>query len=874
MRISDIAFRARAFFARKGLESQVDEEFAFHLRMETDKLIGQGMSEADAAAEARRRFGNLTREHERARDAWGVRLGYDMVGDVRHAFRQLRRRPGFSVLAVLTLGLGIGATSALFTVVDGMLLRPLPFSDEDRVQVFWSEYNWRGSEYDHVRNGSLAFDQIAAFSATGAPLRSGDGTNILNFVPATANLFDALGAKPMLGRAFEAGEDRPGAEPIVVISHGLWQQELGADPNVLGRRLEIGGVATTVVGVMPPGFYFPTPEFRAWRPLILDPADPTYANNGWLTLVGPTRVDAGPAQVTAELSRLTRLLGERFTYPVAWDKTRNAGVTPVREYLLGNVQSPLLLLLGAVGLLLVIACANAAALILARTTDRTGELAVRTALGAGRFRIARQIVTESLVLALIAATAGAAIAAITFKALVASLPLQQGFGTTLSLGWQAFATAFVLAVVVGVVVSIVPVRQIWRGRLDGVSRERSEEGLRRGTGRAHGALIVAQVTVAVMLVAGAMLLIRSVERIRALDPGFDPRGVATIDLVASAEIMSTEVRAQFFRDVLERVEALPGVATVGLTNRLPVRDGGWQGPTGIEGRPDLAGPQRPNSLIRTATPDYLATLGISVRSGRGIEAADREGGALIALVSESFARRIWPDGGPLGKRLQVGGANAPWRTIVGVVEETRMTNMMGDIPFTLYVPHEQFVTNGFVSVAMVVKGDIAAPALFARVRQIVEELNDRVAIARTSSMESVVATSLAEPLRLRFFLGLFAGLALLLGSVGVYGVVSYAVARRRAEFGIRMALGAAPGRVLGDVVRHGMVPVVTGVAVGLLASLAMSGLLRGFLYQVSPRDTPSMFVAAGALLFAGVVAAVVPAWRAGSISPVEALRSD
>jgi predicted permease len=872
MRISDIAFRARALFARKGLESQVDEEFAFHLRMETEKLVGRGMSESDATDEARRRFGNLTREHERARDAWGVRLGYDLMGDVRHALRQLRRRPGFTVLAVLTLGLGIGATSALSSVVNGMLLRPLPFPDEDRLQVFWSDYNWRGVEYDHVRNGSLAFDEIAAFTATGAPLRAGDGTTILNFVPATANLFDALGVRPMLGRGFEEGEDRPGAEPILVISHGLWQQDLGGDPNVLGRRLEVGGVAMTVVGVMPPGFYFPTPEFRAWSPISLDPADPVYAGRGWLTMIGRTRADAGPTEVAAELSRITRLLGERFTYSVAWDKTKNARVTPIRQYLVGDVQEPLLLLLAAVALLLVISCANAAALILARTTDRTGELTIRTALGAGRFRIARQIITESLVLALLAATAGTVIAAITFKGLVASLPLQQGFGSTISLGWQVFATAFALAVVVGIVVSIVPVRQLRRGRLDGVNRERSESGLQRGTGRAHRAMILAQVTVAVMLVAGAMLLIRSVERIRALDPGFDPRGVVTLDLIASPEMMSGEVRAQFFRDVLARVQALPGVTSAGLTNRLPVRDGGWQGPTGIEGRPDLADAQRPNSLIRTATPDYFRTLGISVRSGRGIEATDRAGGPLVALVSESFARRIWPDGGPIGKRIQVAGVNAAWRTIVGVVEETRMTSMTGEIPFTLYLPHEQF--GGLVSVTIVVKADVAPSALFAGVRRIVDELNDGVAVARMGTMESVVRLSLAEPLRLRFFLGLFAALALLLGSVGVYGVVSYAVARRRAEFGIRLALGAPPGRLLADVVRHGMIPVVLGVVAGLLASLALAGLLRGFLYDVSPRDMPSLVVAGGALLLAGILAAVLPAWRAAAISPVEALRAD
>jgi putative ABC transport system permease protein len=872
MKLSDITFRARALFARRGLESQVDEEFAFHLRMETEKLMAQGMNESDANAEARRRFGNVTREHERARDAWGVRLGYDLMGDVRHAFRQLRRRPGFSVIAILTLGLGIGATAALFTVVNGMLLRPLPFANEERLQMFWMEYSWRGVEYDHIREGSTAFDEIVAYTSLAEAMRLGDETKILPYIPATANLFDALGTKPMLGRGFEPGEDRVGAEPVLVISHGLWQQELGSDPNVIGRKLELGGVTRTIVGVMPPGFYFPSPDNRAWRPLILDPSEPIYQNTGWLSLLGVERPGTTPVQVKAELDRITKRLGERFTYPAAWDKTKDASVTPIREGLVGNVRDPLLLLLGAVAMLLVIACVNAAALILARTTDRMGELTVRSALGAGRYRIARQIATESLVLALVAATAGAAIAAGAFKALVASLPLQQGFGTTLSMGWQAFAMAFGLALVVGIVVSAVPIRQLLRGRLDGLSRERSEQGLRYGTRRAHGVMIVAQVTVAVMLVAGAMLLVRSVERIRALDPGFDPRHVVTVDLVASSMALTGEMRAQFFRDALARIQALPGVTNVGFTNRLPVRDQGWQGTVGIEGKPEYAGAQRPNSLMRTATPDYLHTLGIAVRTGRGIEATDRAGGELIVLISESFARRVWPNEEAVGKRIQLGQGAAPWRTIVGVVEETRMTSMTGDVPFTTYVPHEQF--QGMQGVVAVIKSDLPPASIYAGVRSIVKELDDRVAVANPGTMEAVVATSLAEPLRLRFFLGLFAGLALLLGSVGVYGVVSYAVARRRAEFGIRMALGAAPSRVLADVVRHGLTPVVVGVAVGLAGSLALAGALRGFLYEVSPRDTPSLFVASGALLLAGVLAAFVPAWRAGAISPVEALRSD
>lgn len=872
-RLTDWTFRLRALLGRRSLESQVDKEFAFHVQMEAEKLQQQGWTAVAADAEARRRFGSETRERERARDAWGVGVGYDLVADGRHALRQMRRRPGFSALAIITLGLGIGATTALFAVVYGLLVRPLPFEDE-RLTVLWSDYNWRGVEYDYVREGSLAFDHIAAFSNLAEPLRTGpdQASQLLQFVPATANFFDALGVKAMLGRTFKPGEDRPGAEPVVVVSHGLWQQELGGADDVIGRRITIGGQQTTIVGVMPPGFYFPTPESRAWRPLILDPAEQSYHGNGWLALIGATKPGAGAAEVDQELARLTRMLGERFTYPAAWDKTKNAHVTPIREYLLGKVRDPLLLLMGAVALLLVIACANAAALVLARTTDRTTELSVRIALGASHPRIARQIVTESVTLATLAAITGAIVASLGFRTLVASLPVQQGFGGTVSLGWQAFAIAFVLALAVGGSVAAIPVRQVLRGRLD--IRERSEEGLRRGTRRVHAGLIVAQVTLAVMLVSGATLLIRSVERIRSIETGFDATGVVTLDLVREASAAPANLNDQFYRLVLERVEALPGVTSAGFTNRLPVRDGGWQGPMTIEGRADLADAQRPNSLIRTATPGYLATLGIEVPEGRGFSETDRADGALVALVSEAFAKRIWPNESAIGKRVSFGGSRAPWFTIVGVAEETRMTSMLGDNPLTIYVPLAQFLFGSADGAVLVVRATTPPATTIAAVRGLVTDMDKGIAVARAGTMDAVVNSALAEPLQLRFFLGLFAGLALLLGAVGVYGVVSYAVTRRRAEFGIRMALGAAPSRVLGLVVRTGMLPVASGAVAGVLLSLGLSRLLRGFLYEVSPTDALSLLGAATVVLLAGVIAAFVPAWRAGSVSPVEALRSD
>lgn len=871
--LSDALFRLRALFDRRA-QRELDEELRFHLDMDAAALRSQGLPAAEAERVARRQFGSVRREAERARDAWGVSLADEFAGDIRHALRQMRRRAGYTAIIVLTLGLGIGATVALFSVVSDLLLRPLPYAHAEQIHVFWSDYDWRGDEYDFLRDRAGVFQHLAAFSTNGEPYRpnaaGADGARLLPFVVATSTLFDALGARPVLGRPFDSTEDRPGAAPVIVISYGMWRDDLGGDPHVIGRRIILGDEPVTVVGVMPKGFYFPTPDIRAWRPLALDPTSPSYSS-GYLTLVGRTGPGVRPELVQTDVRRIARALGSRFTYPAAWDKTKNPYVLPIRTYLLGDVRDPLLLLLAAATLLLGIACANAASLILARTSDRTGEMAVRSALGAGQWRLARQVLAESLVLAVGAAVLGVAIATAGFRALVAVLPLGNGFGDTVAIGWATFASAFVLALAIALAGSAAPVRNLVRAGGGAVNRERSEEGLRRGTRRVHGAIIVSQVAFAVLLVLGATLLIRSVDNLRAVNMGFDAHGVSTYTLVTS-DNMPAEAQRQFFDRVLARVSALPGVRAAGLTNRLPLRDGGYQGPVGVEGRPDLDGTNRPNSLYRTVTPAYFAAMGIRLRDGRGIDSSDVMGGLPVTVISESFARRMWPGQSALGKHLYSGWSGKMVSLeIVGVTREARLTTLTGEEPFVMFVPLAQQVSiSGGV---LVVRSSTPPATLMPVVRRAIAEIDPRVAVARIETMDDVVAGALAEPLRLRFFLTVFAAIALVLGTIGVYGVVSYAVARRRAEFAIRMALGASPKRVLREVVEHGLAPVIAGVAIGIVAALAVSGLLRRFLYGLGAADPASLVAAAGVLLAAGVVAALVPAVRAGRTSPAEALRA-
>ena len=802
-------------------------------------------------------------------------LHNELFDDIRLALRQMRQRSGFTVMVLIALGLGIGASVALVSVADSLLLRSLPYSNETRVRVFWLDYSWTDEEYDFLRPRLGAFDGIAAFSTAGATYAVSSSTSqaasVLPVVVSSPSLFDVLGARPMLGRIYDANDDRPGAAPVVVISYGMWQQNLGGDPRVIGRQILLDGQPTTVIGVMPRGFFFPTPDLRAWRPLQLDPTSQQY-KSGYLTLLARVRVGVTDALVQQEMRRLAAALAQRFTYPAAWDHGRNAVATPVHAYLLGKVREPLLLLLGAVALLLLIACANAAALILVRSSDRSSEMAVRRALGASSWRLARQTLVESFVLAICAAALGTILAVAGFGLLVARLPLTGGLDTETTIGRTTFAVAFLLALVIAVIVSIVPVRRVLRGSAGLVGRERSEQGLHRGTRRLHGTIIGFQVAFAVLLVIGATLLIRSVERIREIDPGFDASGVTTYTVFAGAGI-EPAARGQIYEDLLKRVGALPGVSSAGYVNRLPVRDLGYQTGMTIEGRPDLSGARKPTSLYRTATPALFRALGMRIVAGRGIDSTDVDGSLPVAVISESFASAMWPGQTAIGKRLTESWSGTKVsRTVVGVARETRLNGLTAKSPFALWVPFAQ-AGSGPVGAVLVVKSGAPAATIMPVVRRAVAETGSRLAIARSQTMQDAVETAFAAPLRLRFFFTTFAALALALGAIGVFGVVSYAVARRRAEFAVRMALGATPRMVGHDVLRFGVAPVGIGVAAGCLAALGAARLVSGFLYGVVPTDGESFAIAATTLLSVGVIATLLPAVRAGRTNPADALRN-
>lgn len=867
--LTNLWFRLRAIFGRGDMERGLDDEVAFHLEMEARKLEAEGHSPAEARRLARVRFGGVERFTERTRESWGVTALHDLGGDVRFAWRQLRQHPAFSLLAAFTLALGIGGTVAIFSVVDGLVLRPMPVRDEARLVVFWMDYNWRGVEFDFAKERVRAYESLAAYSNDAVTLHTDAGSSLLLSTIASAELFDVLGARPLLGRTFRPGADRPGAEPVIVLSYGAWQQDFGGDRDVVGRRIDVDGRPTTVIGVMPEDFYFPTPDMKAWVPLDLDPADPAYQGNGWLVLIGRLAPGVTARQVQDDLSSLASALGDRFDYPAAWDKTREPHVTPLREYVLGSVRPALLLLLGAVALVLLTACANVAALILTRTADRTGEMAVRAALGAGRARLARQVLTESVLLGLVAGAVGMGLAAALFDVLVASLPLRDGLASTLSLDRPALAFALVLAAGTGALISLAPMRSLLAGDLSG-----SALGERRqGGGRAQSALVVAEVLLAVVLSTGAGLMIRSADRLRAIDPGLDPRGALTMELLLGEQAVDAPRRDQFLRDVVARAEALPGVTAAGLINRVPIRDGGWQATVAVADRPDLDGEHRPNSFYRPVTPGTFDALGARIVRGRGIRATDDASAPRVAVVNEAFSRRMWGDQDPVGRIITRNGFASGDIEVVGVVRDIAVDRLVGETPMAAYYPWAQTMEGSSFGI-LVVRTALDPESLAAPLRALVRRLEPSAAVGRAETMTQVFDGAMSETLRLRFFLALFSVMGLLMGSVGIYGVVSYGVQRRSAEFGIRMALGARPSRLLGEVVRQGMLPVLVGVCAGIAVALLASGLLAGFLYGVAPTDPVALLSAAAVLACVGVLAAAVPAWRASVTDPAEALRAE
>ena len=784
-----------------------------------------------------------------------------LAQDLRYGLRVLRRRPVYAVLSVLTLAFGVGGIASVYGVAQGVVLGPLPYAHEREVGIFWMKTDWTEEEYLYVRGRVPGFRQVAMYRQRDVILRDGQGAaRLVPGVSASSELFEVLGAAALVGRGLQAGDDVPGAEAVAFLSFGLWQ-ELGGDPSIVGRRVTLDGTPRTIVGVMPRGFWFPNPSVRIWTPEPLTPA-----RNWNSTLIGRVAPGQDVHAMDAPMAQLAAMLDERFDYTARRDKTKDRQITPIRDDLLGFMQPAVFATLGATILILLIGCANVAALVLGQVDARSGELAVRSALGASRLRLAQQLVIEVLILAIVAGTVGAGLARAGFALVTDALPLGAWAGAVAP-DWRVFAAAMGVAVGASLLVMLVPVISLYRGDQRSVLHAARLGGVRRRGGRLENGLVVAQVALAVVIAAGAALLARSVANMYAVEPGVETDGVAVVDLVFEGT-RDRARREQVLTELSAALAALPGVRSVGMAQTLPLRGGGYRAGLGVDDRPEL---KDEATEYRVVTPGYLETVGIRLREGRTIAVSDRRDSERVVVVNEAFVLKYFGGASPLG-RLIGGDANQRSR-IVGVVANAAERHLTDAPAPVRYVAVEQipWLDDAQTLVLRAAPG-IGEATLLEPARLAIARLAPDAAVQETTTMRRVLDAAVGPARQVVLLLSLLTGLAMLLGAVGVYGVIAHFASRRRRDWAIRVAIGMPGSRVIAHVLGHGALLVAAGIAIGIAGAAMLTRLLSSFLYGVTELDPLAFAAAAAALLCVGLIAAIVPAVRAGMADPLTALR--
>ncbi|HEV8195374.1 MAG TPA: ABC transporter permease [Gemmatimonadales bacterium] len=798
--------------------------------------------------------------------------------DIRYALRSFRKSPGFTLTALLTVALGVGANTAIFSVVNGVLLRPLPLGDPARVVLVGHIYKSinlstgvSGAGYKYYHEQNRVFEKAAGFTNWEANLANGSEPERLVGQQATAEYFAALGIGPVLGRGFTPDEEVPGADKVLVLSEGLWTRDFGRDPGILGKSLVVNGEAHQVVGVMPNGFQFGTDPIAIWKPLALTPQqlDPNCWGCEFMAMVA--RLKPGTTLDAAQKD-LDRLAGQvRELQRTGRDSDWGLYTKAATEQVVGSIRPALLVLMGAVGFVLLIACANLANLLLARATSRQREIAVRTAMGASRWRLARQLLTESVLLSVIGGTAGLAIAFGAVRALVASNPMHMPRMDAVGLDGSVLVFTGGITLVLGILFGLAPAIQAARPALHGMLKE-GMRGSQRGGGL-RATLVVSEVALAIVLLVGAGLMMKSFRRWVSVDPGFNPERVLTFGVsLPNSKYPTAEQQVAFFDRLRHDLAALPGVVSVGGNVALPMSNNNWTRSFRVEGYQPPPKANGPWGDYRTVTPGYFAAMGIPVKHGREFDESDVAKGRLVAVVDEVLANKYWPGQDPIGKRVGFGGDASPtWLEVVGVVGHVMQNTPKDDEHTQLY---QAFAQASFTQLGLVLKTRGDPLAMVPAVRKLVLSLDPQQPIFDVRAMEERLSGSSSQPRFLSLLLGLFAAVAATLAAVGIYGVMSYTVAQQTRELGIRMALGAETGSVLRLVLSRGLVLAGIGIALGVGGSLALGKVMATQLFQTKAAD-PVVFGAVSlGLVGVALLATLIPARRAMRVDPIVALRSE
>jgi predicted permease len=866
-------------FRGERLGRALDEELEFHVEARIRENIREGMSPADAERDAKRRFGNRTLAMERTREL-NIVAGLETVAqDLRYAVRSLRKSPGFTAAAVVALALGIGANTAVFTVVNGVLLRQLPFADAARLTLisykptrgpFPGQLGLSNGHYVAFLQQNQSFEHLATFAGETMTLTGAGDPVRLPAAAVTPDFFATMQVHASLGRTFLPDEDQKGSDRVALLSDSLWRNRFGADPNILGRTITVDGAPRTVAGILPSAFAFPR-DAMLWTPLD---ARPDGHNSFFRPVIGRLKPGVTLPQAKAEFDAWVRGL------PAEPGQERDgmlAEILPLKDLLVGGIRNSLLIFLGAVAFVLLIACANVANLLLMRASSRQQEIAVRGALGAGRWRVIRQLLTESLLVSLGGGIAGLILASLGVPLLLSMAPA----GTIPRLqeihidGWVLTFT-FGVAALTGIAFGLAPAIQATGNRFGASLNASLNTGGRSNTTRSEGlrgALVVLEIAMALVLLTGAGLMLKSFLRLRSVDPGFRSENVLTmtVDLPDSVYRTPNELKA-FHARTLEKLAGLTGVAAAGAVNWMPLSGALITGDFQIEGRPPSSHGWADKPAV---SPGYFHAMGIPLLQGRYFTERDSASAAGVVIVSQSVAHHYWPGEDPIGKRISMADHPTPrdWLTIVGVVDDIRQTDLKLKPSASVYQPYTQVPWPFFLShMSFLVRTPSNPVSLAPAMRAVLKEVDKEQPLESVTTLESVVGATIAE---LRFqgrLLAVFSGLALVLSVIGIYGVLAYSVAERTHEIGIRMALGAEKNAVLRMVMRRTLGLAVAGVALGTAGALALTGVLQKFLFQVKPAD-PATFAAVAAVLAASaLLAGWLPARRAARVDPAITLR--
>jgi putative ABC transport system permease protein len=800
------------------------------------------------------------------------------MGDIRYALRNLLRRPTFTLIAVVTLALGIGANTAIFSAVNALLLKPLPFPELDRVVAIWDKVPTRGVMHNEVamanyldwQSQTQSFEQLALYRWWSANLTGIDPPERIQGFLVTANFLDTTGIKPIMGRTFLPEENQPGKDQVAVITHSLWQRRFGGDPNIVNKTITINSVVRTVIGVMPERFNYPKGA-EVYAPLALTPELMKNRGSHGYYVIGRLKSSASIAGAQAEIDNISARLDQQFPET---NKGWGATVFPIVADTVRTYDTALWVMMAAVGFVLLIACANVANLMLARASGRQREIAVRTALGASRWRIVRQLLTESVIVALIGGALGILIGFWGVDALRAANPAD---AAKYAPGWYQLGInptvllfTLGLSLVSGIVFGLAPALQMSRPNLNSSLKE-GNRGTTSTSHRLRSSLVVFEVALSLVLLVGAGLLTRSFLSLLRTDPGFNPDNVITMTTVLPiAKYKDEPSRAAFYADLVQRVKAQPGVESAAFVNYLPLGGANSSDSYLVEGEPEPAPGQEHDGRYRVATPDYFRTMEMSVVRGRGFTEQDKAGAPPVVIVNETLARQHWPGQEPLGKRIRFYGPpeRAPWMEVVGVIKDVKHELDLAVIP-EYYLPHAQDPWNAMILVA---RTSVEPSSLAGALRQQVWAIDKDQPVFDVKTMQEVRSSSVALYSFSSVMLAIFAGIALLLAAIGIYGVMAFVVTQRTQEIGIRIALGARTADVLKLVVKHGMRLALLGIVIGLAGSWALTRFISKLLVGVQPTDLLTFSLVSVCLLVAAFVACYLPARRATKVDPLVALR--